>query len=126
EWTTEDQAPDTVEAKLLLGGEITSGWHWGTNLVFEHETSGEMTNEHEITMGVSKILHDSSVSLGGELKASLTNTVADRNAFQEELLIGPSLQYRPTRNVHLDVNALAGIGPDSPACEAFFVLGYDF
>jgi hypothetical protein len=126
ELTTQDQTPDTVEAKLLLGGEMSAGWHWGTNLVFEHETSGEMTSEHEITMGVSKILHDSSLSFGGELKASLTNTQADRSDFKEELLIGPSLQYRPTRNVHLDVNALAGIGPDSPACEAFFVLGYDF
>jgi hypothetical protein len=126
ELTSQDQAPDSVEGKLLLGGEMSAGWHWGANLVFEHETSGEMTNEHEITMGVSHVLHDEKFSLGGELKTSLTNTQADRNEFEKELLVGPSMQYRPARNIHIDVSALAGIGPDSPACEAFFVMGYEF
>ncbi len=126
ELTSRDQAPDAVEAKLLLGGEISAGWHWGTNLVFEHETSGEMTNEHEITMGVSRVLHDERFSIGGELKAALVNTQADRSDFEKELLLGPSFQYRPARNIHLDLATLAGIGHDSPACEAFFVMGYEF
>ena len=126
ELATQDQAPDKIEGKLLLGGDLSPGWHWGSNLVFEHETGGERTNEHEITAGVSRVLKDERLSLGGELKASLTNTRDDRSDFTKELLIGPSLQYRPTRNVHLDLVTMAGIGPDSPDAEAFFVLGYEF
>jgi hypothetical protein len=126
ELATQDQTPDTIEAKLLLGGDLSPGWHWGTNLVFEHETGGDLTNEHEITAGVSRVLKDERLSLGGELKASLTNTHEDRSDFTKELLIGPSLQYRPTRNVHIDLATMVGIGPDSPDAEAFLVLGYEF
>ncbi|HEV8112135.1 MAG TPA: hypothetical protein VGR31_05120 [Planctomycetota bacterium] len=126
ELASRDQEPDAVEAKLLFGGEISPGWHWGSNLVFEHETSGDMTNEHEITAGVSRVLQDERLSLGGEIKAALINTAEDRNEFEEELLVGPSLQFRPLRNVHLDLATLVGIGPDSPDFEGFFVLGYEF
>jgi hypothetical protein len=118
--------PDTIEGKLLLGGEMSPGWHWGTNLVFERETSGDLSNNHEITAGVSRTMADEQWSLGGEFKASLTNTHADRSDYQEELLVGPSLQYRPLKNVHLDLATLAGIGGDSPDFEGFFVLGYEF
>jgi hypothetical protein len=118
--------PDKIEGKFLLGGEMSPGWHWGTNLVFERETSGDLTNEHEITAGVSRTMGDELWSLGGEVKASLTNTHADRSDYQEELLVGPSLQYRPLKNVHLDLATLVGIGADSPDFEGFFVLGYEF
>jgi hypothetical protein len=126
ELDSRDQLSDIIEAKLLLGGELSPGWHWGSNLVFEHETGGERTNEHEITAGVSKVLRDERMSLGGEIKAALVNTEADRSEFEEELLLGPSFQYRPLQNVHIDLVALAGIGHDSPAFEAFFVMGYGF
>jgi len=126
ELKSRDQEPDVVETKLLLGGEMSPGWHWGTNLVFAHETGGDEENEHEITAGVSHVLRDERFSLGGELKAALVNTEDDRSEFEEELLIGPSLQYRPVSNVHIDLATLVGIGSDSPEFEGFLVLGYDF
>lgn len=126
EVASQDQEPDTIEGKLLLGGEMAPGWHWGTNLVFERETSGDLSNNHEITAGLSRVMADEQWSLGGELKASMTNTHADRSEFEEELLVGPSLQYRPLRNIHLDLATLVGIGADSPDFEGFLVLGYEF
>lgn len=126
EVASQDQEPDTIEGKLLLGGEMAPGWHWGTNLVFERETSGDLSNNHEITAGLSRVMADEQWSIGGELKASMTNTHADRSEFEEELLVGPSLQYRPLRNIHLDLATLVGIGADSPDFEGFLVLGYEF
>jgi hypothetical protein len=126
ELASANEEPDTIESKLLLGGEMTPGWHWGSNLVFERETSGDLTNVYEITAGVSRVLNDESVSLGGELKASVANTHDDRSEYAEELLVGPSLQYRPLRNIHIDLATLVGIGSDSPDFEGFLVLGYEF
>ena len=123
EVASQDQEPDTIEGKLLLGGEMSPGWHWGTNLVFERETSGDLSNNHEITAGLSRVMADEQWSLGGELKASMKNTHADRSEFEEELLVGPSLQYRPLRNIHLDLATLIGIRADSPDFEGFLVLG---
>jgi hypothetical protein len=126
EVASHDEAPDSLEYKLLFGGQISPGWHWGSNLVYEHETGGELTNEYEITAGVSRIVKDESLALGGELKAGLVDTHDDRGDFEEELLVGPSLQYRPTRNISMDFAPLVGIGSDSPEFQGFFVLGYSF
>jgi len=121
-----DLEADVIEGKLLLGGEVNAGWHWGTNFVYEHEMGGEFESVYELTAGVSRVLADEKTSLGGELKTSIADTEADRGDYSEELLVGPSFQYRPTRAIHMDFAALAGIGSDSPELQAFFVLGYEF
>ena len=126
ELASKDEEPDTIEAKLLLGGEMSPGWHWGTNLVFERETSGDLENVYELTAGVSRVMQDERWSLGGELKTALVNTHEDRNDYEEELLVGPSIQYRPLRNIHVDLATLVGIGTDSLDFQGFFVLGYEF
>jgi len=114
-----DLEADVIEGKLLLGGEVNAGWHWGTNFVYEHEMGGEFESVYELTAGVSRVLADEKTSLGGELKTSIADTEADRGDYSEELLVGPSFQYRPTRAIHMDFAALAGIGSDSPELQAF-------
>ncbi|MBI5363554.1 MAG: hypothetical protein HZA53_10280 [Planctomycetes bacterium] len=126
ELANEDSAPDSIEAKLLLGDEFSPSWHRGANLVFEHEMGGALENAHELTIGVSHTLDDQRLSLGAELKTALINPHADRSEFEEELLVGPSLQYRPTARMHIDVATLVGIGVDSPAAQGFLVIGYEF
>jgi hypothetical protein len=41
-------------------------------------------------------------------------------------LLGPSLLYRPTRNLYLGVRPLFGLTRESPTVEAYFLLGIDF
>src|SRR5262245_28450034 len=55
-----NDAEASIEPKLLLGGEIAPGWHWGTNFVYERELAGERdrTEEFKITVGLSKTLID--------------------------------------------------------------------
>jgi hypothetical protein len=43
-----------------------------------------------------------------------------------EFLLGPSVQWRPTRRTHLDFVPLLGTTCDSPRVEAFVVFGIDF
>lgn len=126
EYKFSDPDFDAYELKLLLGDELAPSWHWGTNLVYERELGGSLENVYELTAGVSKTLKDEQFSLGAEIKTSLADEHDDRGDFSEELLIGPSLQYRPTQRIHMDIAALAGIGNDSPDAQFFFVLGYDF
>lgn len=126
ELANRDSAADSIEAKLLLGDELSAGWHWGANLVFEHQMGDSLENAHELTLGLSHTIEDQNLSLGGELKAALINTHADRNEFEEELLIGPSLQYRPSARMHIDVATLVGVGADSPDAQGFVVVGYEF
>ena len=121
-----DDRPDVVETKLLLGDEIDEDWHWGVNLNFAHETGGEYENEYELTAAASRNLSGDRFALGAEMKAALVDTKVDRGDFEEELLVGPSLQYHATSEFHMGLATLIGIGSESPEMEAVLRLGYEF
>ena len=125
EWVEKSASADVVEAKLLLGGEISEGWHWGANLVMEHEVSGEIENVYEVTGGVSHTLRDERLSLGVEVKGALVDVHTDRGNYSEELEIGPSLQWRPLPAMHVDIAPLFGVTPDSRAADIYLVLGWE-
>jgi hypothetical protein len=126
EWTSTNDGPDLFEAKLLLGGEVTSSWHWGTNFVFEHQTGGLQENSKEFTGGLSKTMVDQRFSLGAEFKAALVDDKTNRGDSAKELLIGPSFQYRPTPRSTLDFAPLFGCTHDSPQSKIFIVFGWEF
>lgn len=126
EWKSVSGGPDGYEAKLLLGDEVSPGWKVGANLVYEREVGGDLTNEYQITLGVSRTIIDEKFSLGGELRASLTDVHADRGDYEKELEIGPSLQWRPVPAMHVDFAPLVGIGSDSRKADIFLVIGWEF
>jgi hypothetical protein len=126
EYTFGDKEPDAIEGKLLLGDEISSGWHWGLNLVYERQISGDLENTYELTGGISHTLSDQRFSLGAEIKTSLNDVHGSRGDFDKELLIGPSAQYRAGSHVHVDLAPLIGIGGESPAAQIYLVAGYEF
>lgn len=126
EGAAKNGAPDAVEAKLLLGGEVSEGWHRGANLVFERETAGDLETNYEVTGGLSHTIVDQKFSLGAEVKAAMADVQSDRGNFSEELLLGPTLQYRPMPRAHVDVAALAGLTDDSPDAKLTFLFGWEF
>jgi hypothetical protein len=130
EWNQVSNAPDHVEFKLLLGGQITSGWHWGSNLVWEHEIAGPQENSNEWTTGISYSARDSKVGVGIETQLALVNTIDEatrvRGAFEKEFLIGPSIQFRPLPQLHIDIAPLFGVTPDSSRAKTFVVVGWEF
>lgn len=126
EYVSRDSQADKIEYKLLLGDELAEGWHFGTNLVIEHELGDAGETEYGVTTGLSRTVLDEKLSLGFELKASATNTHASRSDYAEELEIGPSLQYRPLPQMHIDFAPLIGIGSDSRAADIYLVIGWEF
>ena len=129
EWTQNSDGPDAVEGKLLLGGELTSRWHWGSNFVFEHEVSGAEENSHEWTTGLSYTARDTKLGIGVETQLALVNELeanGTRGPLSKEFLAGPSLQWRPLPQMHLDLAPLFGLSPDAPRMKLFVVLGYEF
>ena len=129
EWEDNSNAPPHFEGKLLLGGQITSRWHWGSNLVWEHELSGEKENSNEWTTGLSYTVLDSKVSVGLESKLALVNHESApgvRTPFSTQLSIGPSIQWRPLPQAHLDLAPLIGVTNDAPRVTVFIVFGWEF
>jgi hypothetical protein len=126
EYVSRSESPDKLEYKLLLGDELGTGWHFGSNLVFEHEVSGDLENEYELTMGIARTVIDEKLSLGAEMKAALTDVHDDRGDFDKSLEIGPSLRWFPIPQMHIDFAPLVGIGGDSRDADIFLVVGWEF
>lgn len=126
EWVGLEQRPDAVEAKLLLGGELTERWHWGTNLVGEFQLGAERAYEYQLTGGASYTVLDSRLSVGGEAVLALTDIKDDRGSFETSLLVGPSIQFKPTERMNITFSPLVGVTAESPDFRAFIVVGYEF
>ena len=128
EWTFRDHAlgADRYEIKLLFGEEIAPRWHWGMNLIYEQEVGATRTTEYAVSQGISYTLLDEKLSIGFEMKIESETENEHRSPAPIEADLGPSLQWRPTRNMHVDLVPLFGVTTDSPRIEAWLVVGFDF
>jgi hypothetical protein len=125
-----NEGGDTIEPKLLLGGEVAPGWHWGVNFVYERELQGERdrTEEFKITIGFSHTLIDKYLSIGiaGETAYEVEHEDSTRGERSREVHIGPSLQFRPVPKAHIDIEPLWGVTGESKRLKMFIVFGWDF
>ncbi len=118
--------PDVYEAKLLLGDQFLQRWHWGLNVVWEAQTGGEQEQEFQITGGLSYSLIDSKLGIGAEFIYDRGTVAGQRNSPENQLNIGPSIQWRVTDKMHVDANCMFGMNNDSCRQIFFLVVGYDF
>jgi len=126
EWVSQDAESNKVELKLLLGDELSPGWHWGSNLVWEYTMGGDKTRELELTLGLSHTLRDDRLSIGLEAKLAQADQAANRGDWERDLRIGPSLQFRPLPQMHIDIAPLFGITHESKRADIFTVVGWEF
>jgi hypothetical protein len=126
EWKFNYSAPDAYEFKLLLGEQLAPRWHWGFNLFLERETGGDRKTEWGFTQAVSYTVVDGKLSVGLEMNYENTTAKGSRGKPENEFLIGPSVQWRPTSRTHLDLVPLFGATHDSPIVEPFIVFGIEF
>ena len=118
--------PNVLEGKLLLGDQLGARIHWGVNFVWEEETGGERERELAISQAASYTLIDQRLSFGYEWSYYATSVAGDRANPEKSLIIGPSVQWRPTANTHLDLVPMFGVTEDAPRMRSFLVFGFDF
>ena len=118
--------PDVYEFKLLLGDAITPRLHWALNGAFEQEIGGERATEFAIQGGFSYSVIDGKLGVGIEMQYKDESVAGGRGDSLRRFLIGPSIQWRPTPNTHLDFVAQWGTNRDAQNFEGFVVFGIDF
>ena len=126
EYKYQQDAPDVVESKILFGGEFASRWHWGTNFVWEQETGGERECVLEITNALSYSLFDEKFSVGLEAKSEIANVAGARDHWENNIRIGPSIQYRPLKRMHIDFASIFGVTKESRLADVFLIIGFEF
>ncbi|MEZ6243060.1 MAG: hypothetical protein R3B57_08455 [Phycisphaerales bacterium] len=126
EYIVLDDRPDKIEPKLLLGGEIAEGWHWGVNAVAELELGGEKEYEYELTSAISRTIIDEKLSLGVESVLNISDTIMNRGRMNTSFVIGPSVQWRPIPNFTFNFTPLIGVTGESPDAQIYFNVGWEF
>ena len=128
EWTFRDvdRGADAYELKLLLGEELAPRWHWGFNAIYEQAVGDGRATEWAASTAVSYTILDDKLSAGLEAKVETETETGARSTAPIEVDLGPSIQWRPTRNSHLDIVPLFGVTSDSPHLETWIVFGMDF
>jgi hypothetical protein len=127
EYINLDKRPGKIEPKLLLGGEIAEGWHWGMNFVAELEIDGEeLEHEYEFTSAISHTVIDGVFSAGVEFKFSLIDVKGDRGHYETPFLVGPTMQWRPCPQMFVNLEGLAGVGGESPRGQITLNVGWEF
>ncbi len=126
EWKFNNDAPDVYELKLLFAETIVPRWHWALNLVYEQEVGGGRETVWEATQGVSYTVIDEKFSVGSEMKLKFTSVEGSRSDPEWAFLLGPSIQWLPTRRTHLDIAPLFGLTGESLRVDAFIVFGIEF
>lgn len=121
--------PDVIEPKILLSGELAPRWHWATNLCLEAETGGARSHEWGLTTGLMYALVDSKLSVGVETISHATDewdAAADkRTKLTYENFVGPSIMWRPTPALRVNVAPLVGIGANSPRAQLYLNVGWE-
>ncbi len=125
EWKFQDDAPDVAEAKILLADDIGCRWTWAFNAFVEQEMGGAREREMGFSQALSYTLIDPQLSVGAEMIFQHTTERGSRDDPEIGFLLGPSIQWRPSRRVHLDVAPLFGLTDDSPDLEIYVVFGID-
>lgn len=128
-YQAEHDAADFLEGKFLIADDFRSyGWRWAANLFLGSQLSGPQRVEWGASAGISKMLIDSKLSLGVEGRYRDVSFEHEWSDSRRELLFGPSMQWRPTENTHLDVVPLFGFSHsdrDEPRMELMLVFGID-
>ncbi len=117
---------DVYELKLLLGDQLAPRWHWGVNFVWEAETGGEREQEIKVTGGLSYTVIDGKFGVGVEAFYDRATVHGARGDEANIFAIGPSVQWRITDHLHVDLNCMFGTNEDTERHIAFLVVGYDF
>lgn len=121
----EGDEPEAWEAKLLLADDIGSRWQWAVNFFYEKQTSGAEEIEMGASAGLSYALFDPCLTVGIEAKYERTTAIDSRDDPEIEVLVGPSIQWHPTRRIHIDIAPLFGVTEDSPDMQIWVVFGFD-
>ncbi len=136
-WRFNTSGPDSYLFRLLLAEQFGQKLYFGANLSFERQVAGELETAYEFSAAMNYNLIDMKLSVGAQFVLEYEtaresefdaedNVWETANKYDTQILLGPSVLYRPTNHLYLGVTSLFGLTEKSPTVEAFFLLGIDF
>ncbi len=117
--------PNAVAVRLLLGQNFGDHFGYGANIGLQQDVSHDSGREFEISQTVVYGAMKGKFEFGAEMRY-VHNTPQRNPTDRNELVIGPTIGWKPTRQLRISVAPLFGCTADSPRVTNFVLVSYEF
>src|SRR6516225_2894534 len=117
--------PNAVAIRLLLGQNFGDHFGYGMNIGVEQDVSHDSGREFDISQSIAYGAMKGQFEFGAEMRY-VHNTSQRRSGDKNELVIGPTIGWKPTRQLRISAAPLLGCTGDSPRLAMFVLVSYEF
>jgi len=117
--------PSAVAVRLLLGQAFAEHFGYGLNIGLQQDVSHDSGREFEITQSVAYGSMKGKLEFGAEMRYVHSTSQQD-SELTDQLVIGPTVGWKPTRQLRISVASLFGCTDESPRVASFFLVSYEF
>jgi hypothetical protein len=117
--------PNAVAVRLLLGQNFGDHFGYGMNVGVEQDVSHDSGREFDISQSVAYGAMKGRFEFGAEMRY-VHNTSQRSSGDKDELVIGPTVGWKPTRQLRISAAPLLGCTGDSPRLAMFVLVSYEF
>jgi hypothetical protein len=117
--------PNAVAVRLLLGQDFAEHFGYGCNIGLRQDVSRDSGREFEISQSVAYGAFKGKLEFGAETRY-VHDTSQRSSDDRDELVTGPTIGWKPTRQFRISVAPLFGCTHDSPRVATFLLVSYEF
>jgi hypothetical protein len=116
--------PDTVDLGLIMSQDFRHMVEWAVNIFVDQEVNGNRALDWGFAQSIEVpvLLPEERLEIGLEMQYRHSDEAERARGF----VIGPTVGWRPTKNVRIDLSPLFGCTDNSPRVQIFVVATWFF
>jgi len=120
--------PDSGELALLISRDFPHLIEWAMNIFVDCEFDGRESTSAGLAQSIEVpvLLPEEKLEVGLEMQYRSGGETIGHEGTIKGLAIGPTLAWRPTKNVRFDLSPLLGCSDHTPAVQVFAVFSFSF
>lgn len=121
--------PDSGEIALLISHDFPHLIEWAMNIFVDRDFGGKESTSAGFAQSIEApvLLPEEKLEVGLEMQyRSGGETIGHEGTTTKGLAIGPTVAWRPTKNVRFDLSPLLGCSDHTPAVQVFAVFSFSF
>ncbi len=123
-----NRLPDSGELALLISHDFPHLIEWAANIFVDREFGGREGTSAGFAQSIEVpvLLPEEKLEVGLEMLYRSGGETVGHEGTTKGLAIGPTLAWRPTKNVRFDLSPLLGCSDHTPAVQVFAVFSFSF
>jgi hypothetical protein len=119
---------DAGELALLISHDFPHLIEWAMNIFVDREFDGRESTSAGFAQSIEVpvLLPEEKLEVGLEMQYRSGGETIEPERTIKGLVIGPTLAWRPTKNVRFDLSPLLGCSDHTPAAQVFAVFSFSF